>query len=103
MIKRILFTLTFLIPCVLSSLAQNAPVDIFIGSTNVFSNSWQSGFVTAPASTTSGIPYEGTTHFLFDYNYTGWWGGGQLNINSWSSNSFVDFSKHTHLVIAYKA
>jgi hypothetical protein len=98
--KKALITLLFITAVTWNASAQNAPVDLYIGTTNTFSHSWQNNFVSNPSSITTGTHYEGSEHFLFDYAATGWWAAGNLNISNWGS-SIKNFSNHTHLVIAY--
>jgi hypothetical protein len=103
MIKRILLILVMSTSCMFSSFGQDAPIDLFRAGTNRFGSIYNSAGFTTTASTTANTPYagttpyEGTTHFLFDYNNTGSGNDGARSI----ATGFNDFSKHTHLVVAY--
>lgn len=64
---------------------------------------WDNNFDPNPASTTTdGLPvYEGSEHYSFTYNFTGWYAEAQFTISNWGGN-LRNFSNHTHLIIAYK-
>jgi hypothetical protein len=85
---------------VANGFAQNAPINIAIGSADMLTSVyWSGNFVSNPGSTTAGSPYEGATHILFDYDIPAgdWWGGGEFALNP------QDWSNHTHLKLAWKS
>lgn len=92
----------------LNSVGQTAPVDLYRAGTNVLTHIWSNGGLASNPSntTTQGLPvYEGSEHFMFDYSTTGitnWTAQGQFTVSNWGSN-LKNFSRHTHLVIAYTA
>jgi len=104
MIKKILILFPAVLLFVTNGFAQNAPVDIFIGSTNILQTYWDYNFVSNTGSTTSGGPYEGSDHFMFNYNSpTGaWYAGGEYYVNSLGFDT-INLSAHTHLKFAWKS
>jgi hypothetical protein len=97
--KKLLLSLFLAFLFSVSSFAQNAPVDIYIGSTNQLQLNWQNNFVTT-APTTSGSPYEGADHLLLDFNESGWWAYVEYGINGGAG---LDLSGQTHLQYAWKS
>lgn len=77
-----------------------APLSIYKNGTSLITSTW--GAKLSEISTDN--PYEGTQHFRFNnYDLGGnWWDGFGLNLDSWGSTTPIDFSKHTHLRIAYR-
>jgi hypothetical protein len=92
----------------LTTMAQNAPIDLYIGGTNKLNFIYDTpppqtdGNKAVATEVTTGSPYEGNTHYQFDYISMNYWAGnGGFNINNWGGNT-QDFSGHTHMKIAYR-
>jgi hypothetical protein len=105
--KKILLLLSALIIIISNGRAQNAPYDIFIGSTNILSFSWASNGSPNPdilytaGPVTTGSPYEGTDHFLLDYKTYSYYAGGAFNVDGWSGTG-LNWSGYTHMKYVYK-
>jgi hypothetical protein len=98
--KKTILTLIGSVAVILSIKAQDAPIDLYRAGTNELNPIFASNFIST-GSVTTGTPYEGSEHFLLDYNVSGWYAGGAWNINDWGGY-VQNFSNHTHLVIAHK-
>lgn len=81
-------------------IGQVSPLEIYKGSTNLLSNSWNQNLTTL-ADTTADSPYEGDKHMLFQFAVTNYWAGGSFSVNSWG-NDTIDISAYTHIVVASK-
>ncbi|MEO0727552.1 MAG: cellulase family glycosylhydrolase [Bacteroidota bacterium] len=86
------------IAVLLSSLAVAQPI-IYNDATTLITGTWnQNGTLT---ETSSADPYEGSNHYHFSYNFTGFWAGIGLNLANWGPNGY-DFTGYTHLRLAYR-
>lgn len=97
--KKKILTVIGSVTGILSAIAQDTPIDLYRAGTNELNPIFANNFIST-GSVATGTPYEGTEHFLLDYNVSGWYAGGAWNINDWGGY-VQNFSNHTHLVIAY--
>jgi hypothetical protein len=109
MIKKLLFASILTIFSELSAMAQNAPFDLFIGTTNNFNYFWSKkpdGFIwnntiDSVGTVTYDSPYEGADHMEFKYNVAGWWCAGAFTLNPYPWGP-ENFSGYTHLKLYWK-
>jgi endoglucanase len=89
-----------LLPLLLLPLAALAQPSIYNDAQSLVTGTWQGNGTLA--QTSAGSPYEGSNHYRFGYNFSDWWAGFGLNMDSWGSGPARDFSGYTHLRLAYR-
>lgn len=82
------------------SINLNAQLDILTDDGSLVTNVWQANGVFDTISTDS--PYEGATHYRFDYSFTQFWAGIGLNMDNFDNLPDQDLSGYDHLRIAYR-
>lgn len=96
MYKPFIFTLIF---CLSAAFVFSQPV-VYKDASTLITGTWSgSGTLT---EVTGETPHEGTKHYRFVYNYSAWWAGIGLNMDTWGTGSPKDFSGYSHLRIAYR-
>lgn len=92
--------------CLLITSTAVTQTDIYTDANNLITGTWHNaagaGATSSLAPSTAAMPYEGSQHYQFTYNFSAWWAGFGLNLDNWGTSAGLDFSAYSHLRIAYK-
>lgn len=95
--NKVIFFLSYMLISFSSLVCQ--PI-IYDDNTTIISGTWNAEGILSEVSNNG--PFEGSLHYDFDYNYTGFWAGIGLNLDNWGSGPTYDFSAYSHIRLAYR-